>query len=276
MEKSIFSFSNYYDYLDYIFPVLRKQGKSKAMAAQAMGAHPTFLSQVLKRGQQLSLEHGLRFSRFVNHSPNETKYFQLILSYGRASTHDLKDYLEAEVLSFQKSVNEVSQRIGDFEQVDEKHIGRFYTNWNYQVAHALVSIESLQTPQALAQFLGINLNEIQKILDFLSNVGLVNIRGNRYQIGQKHLHLPSDSPFIPSYHSHWRLKAIESLKNIRPSDLHYSAIYVISQEDATRIKETFLQTIKKIVEIAKASPEKEGVGVCLDLFNLAPHDLNGK
>lgn len=51
-------------------------------------------------------------------------------------------------------------------------------------------------------------------------------------------------------------------------DLHYSGIYTLSRADAIKIKNLYLDSVKKNLEIVKDSPEEQMYVINIDFFNL--------
>src|SRR5690606_12729855 len=127
----------------------------------------------------------------------------------------------------------------------EDEQAKYYSEWIYAAIHMAMSVPQYKTRAALAEHFHISLDQTSEILNFLEQTGLAKIQNGKYDIGPTHLHLPDNSPNILKHHTNWRLQALKSLDHKKPNNLHYSVVYSLSQSDAQKIRQKFLDTIKE-------------------------------
>lgn len=128
-------------------------------------------------------------------------------------------------------------------------------------------LPELRHPQAISRYLGIPVETVQRVLDFLVKAALVK-EEDGYRVGSSLIHLGRDSDNIIKHHTNWRLKALESLSQEKINDLHYSVLYCMSQADALKIKDRLLNVIQENLEIVAPSPEEALYCQTLDFFAL--------
>jgi hypothetical protein len=93
--------------------------------------------------------------------------------------------------------------------------------------------------------------KLVEVLDFLEKAGLILKRGDQYLPGTTQLHLPKEM------HSD---RAGEGL--------NYSSVSSVSASDAQKIKAILTQAIGDAIQVVKASPEEELIGINVDLFRV--------
>lgn len=163
----------------------------------------------------------------------------------------------------------LSERVKDRAKISEADKDRFYSTYLNGAVHVLTSIPGLQTRANLAAALGVSLPKISETVDFLLRIGVVQEIEGRLSPGSQHIHLNSKSKQIVRHHLNWRLKAMERIGEAPDSDLHYSVVYSLSENDVLRIKEFILNGLEDISKVISASPEEISYVYCFDFFELA-------
>lgn len=87
----------------------------------------------------------------------------------------------------------------------------YYSSWYYAAIHVAVSVPSLQSREALTQYFGLSGGLVREALSFLTSVGLLEKKGERYTQGVTRLFLGKDSPMIKKHHTNWRMRSIHTL-----------------------------------------------------------------
>lgn len=109
---------------------------------------------------------------------------------------------------------------------------------------------------------------VLEILAFLESAGLARRAGDRWNITEKRIHLGMESPSLPRHHANWRLQAIQACERNRKEDLHYSAVFTLSEADVRRVREIFLKSIGEAEAVLVKSPEETTYGIGVDFFRL--------
>jgi len=268
MEKLIYDFNHYKSYLKYKTEEVPGNWGIKGRLAIHMGCQGTYLSQVLKDMAELSLEQIFRASDFFDLSEDERKYFILLHQKDRAGTKEVKQYFQSEIDSIKERRLNLTKRLGAQNTLSEHDRGIYYSSWLYMAVHFAVGLEHLQTREELKKQFRINATKLNAIVDFLIHVGLIVEEKNRLKMGANFIRLGNDSPWISKHHANWRNRAINNFDQEDIYDLHYSGVYTLSQEDVLKIKNLYLDSIKKNLEIVKDSKEERMYVLNIDFFNL--------
>lgn len=144
----------------------------------------------------------------------------------------------------------------------------YYSHWFYGCIHVLLSIPDLQTKDALAAKLGLPGKKVGEVLQFLVDKGLALKDGQSYKIGPRHLHLPENSPLVVKNHSDWRTRALVSLGNPLPEDMHYSVVFTLSREDVEKIRARLVQLVVENLKIVAPSKEECAYAFTMDFFEI--------
>ncbi|OFZ79458.1 MAG: hypothetical protein A2603_12720 [Bdellovibrionales bacterium RIFOXYD1_FULL_55_31] len=197
--KNVFEFKEYRSYLQLRLGSRGQRTGQRLAAAKAMRCHSTFVSQVMNGRAELSLEQATLLSEHLGHTVEEEHYFLLLVQEARAGSVQVRHYFKRqrdEILNQRMSIR---NRLKDAAALSEMDEAKFYSNWLYCAVHVLTTIERLQTAEALADFLGVSRGQVNRILDFLVSLGLVDqSKDGRYQMSQKHIICPRIPRIYPS------------------------------------------------------------------------------
>lgn len=272
MEKSVFDFQDYKQYLQSLIGSQGEQGRGyRSRMAQVMNCQRGFVTKVLSASSSahLSLEQAERLSGLLGHSSEEAHFFILLILYTRAGTPKLRQYFRGqmqEVLNRRLAVRKEMQSRSVLSPED--HI-RYYSAWYYAAIRVAVTVPSLRTREALAGRLGLPVATISSALDFLVSRGILGKKGDSFFArDSQRIHLATDHPSVSRFHANWRIRALSALDCERPKDLHYSHVVPISEDDALRIRSFLVEMIKEFSKLAAPSPEQTLYSFCLDYFEL--------
>lgn len=269
------SVSNLFDFSDYRAFILFKlddqqgprSGQRSALAA-AMACQLAYLSKVLNSssGADLSLEQAEAAARFFSLNKVETSYFIALVSEARAGTETLKEYWREQTQSLKRESRQLSSRIHFDQPLSEPEMAVYYSEWYYAAVHVCVSIERLQKPEKIASYLNLNLETVQRALNFLKAANLVKKVGDHYQMANRKIHLKKDSPFVGKHHLNWKLQAMNNLGVQDNTDMHYTSVVSISKADFEKMRMMFFEMIDKARETVANSEEQVLACYAVDLF----------
>jgi len=107
------------------------------------------------------------------------------------------------------------------------------------------------------------------VVEFLVSCGLLAQKGDQFEAGEARIFLGNDSPLITKLHTNWRMRAIQSFDHgIIDSDLHYSTVVTLSEEDALKIRADLIKAIEVARERIRVSPPEEIHCFSMDFFKL--------
>jgi uncharacterized protein (TIGR02147 family) len=268
MGTEIFEHNEYVPYLSRCLgPSGRRTGKRTA-AAMAAGVNPAYLSRVLKRQADFSLEQADRVSDFLGHGEEERRYFLLLVQKERAGSVRLKNYFEDQLERERVKRLTIQNRVHKAQGLTKEDEARYYSHWHYSAIHVLVSIPALQTVEALTAHLNLPRQKIIETLDFLVRTGLADEVGGRYRVGRAHIHLGNDSVQIARHHANWRLKAMAAIETGATGNLHYSGVVTLSKADIAHIKENLLRTLEETLKAVRHSDPEQAYSYNFDFFRI--------
>jgi uncharacterized protein (TIGR02147 family) len=263
------------DYKKYLNTALSTEGAgrgSRSRLAEALRCQTAFISHVLNGNSHFSLEHAVVISKFLNHTPEESRYFLLLIGLGRAGSKALEDHFKSQIDEIQRKRTQIKERITTDRALNTEAQMRYYSAWYYSAIHVATSVPEYQTRDALAATLGLAPGLVSECLEFLVECGLVVAKNNRFVIGPVRMHLGADSPMISRLHANWRLQSLQSLErpvSATAMDLHYSTVLTLSHADAKRVRETLLRAVDETEKIFRPSPEEVVYCVGMDWFRVS-------
>ena len=267
-SNQVFDFTNYREYLKIALPCSGPNRGSRNRLAEALNCQKGFVSQVLGGRAHLSLEHGVRISKFLKHDPAEEEFFLLLLHLGRAGSVNLETFYRKRIAEILEHRNQIKDRIHSRSDLSESEQMTYYSSWHYTATHMCLMVPELRTRQSIGEFLGLPPEKVSEVLSFLEKCGLAQQKGTQYEGGPTRIHLPADSPIISKHHTNWRIKAIEALDRPKKENLHYSLIMSVSEEAAEKIRRILLDTIQHTEPIMKEAQDQTVYALNIDLFGL--------
>jgi uncharacterized protein (TIGR02147 family) len=267
MAESIF---HYCDYKDYLRDRLSTHGSARGLRsrlAKTLKCQPAFVTQVINAKVHFSLEHAIEADRFFGHSETESQYFILMVSLGKAGSPLLRKYYLDQM-----------DRIRENHAYNDKQVHaptlsleaakKYYSTWVYSAVHVLLTIPGNHDSESIARRIGITGEAARKAMDFLLSNGLVEKTAQGFKATDRRVHLDDEAPMINDHHTHWRLRAIESLHSASRRDIHYSGPVSISRENTHKLRMLFINLIKSLEPILSEPGEEELYAITLDFFEL--------
>jgi uncharacterized protein (TIGR02147 family) len=270
MKTEIYEYKSYKQYLnDWLDDPARGGGYgSRAKFAKAIGCQTSYIAQVLKGSAHLSLEQLEAANSFMGHSEQEGLYLLTLLQYERAGTSQLQARFKKQLDEIKDSRLLLKNRLGVGQPLSPEQQAIYYSAWYYSAIHLMVSQSRFQSAKSIAEYLGLDVLRANSAIQFLLETGLIEKKGSHFRIGQKRIHLGSDSPLISKHHINWRLQAIRALEKDRKENLHYSSVVTILPSDALRVRELMTKTIGQAKSIIKDSADEDVYGFSIDFFNV--------
>lgn len=268
MKKSIFDFRSYKEFIKAALDARNAERGIRSRLAESINCHTAYISQVLNGTAHFSLEQADLITRFLGLNKDESSFLLLLVQFERAGTESLKSHFDLQLKELIKKQHVLKDRLVFKRTLSREDQAIFYSSWHYGAIHILVSIPGCNTERGIAKYLDLPIHKVVDILNFLQNVGLVIKEENRYRVGTSHIHLEHDSPMISKHHTNWRMKAIQSLDDVRPNDLHYSSVITCSEEDAIRLKSVLINAIDEMRAIIRPSKDEAQYAYSLDFFGL--------
>ncbi|MDC0980164.1 TIGR02147 family protein [Bdellovibrionales bacterium] len=268
--KSIFSFLSYKQYLYSYLSNQPKRGYGlRSIWAEKLGCNLAYLSRVLNKEAQLSVEQALELSELLKLGSEERDFFLLLVRKDRAGSFKLKSIIESEINEILSKRSLLRNRIEIKTKIDIEAQAKFYSSWLYSAIHMALTLEDINSKHEISEYFGISVNKSSEILDFLEEIGLISIINEKVTTLENQMFLGSDSNLISMHHKNWRIKALEEMSEINRESIHYSTVFTFSKEDYPRIKEILIKAIEDARNVVgKTAKEDEITCLNLDFFKL--------
>lgn len=268
-KASVFEFTSYKEYLLHWISRRPNSGRGeRSRIAETLRCQLAYISQVLSGPAHFSFEQAEALNALLDHTDDEADFFLLLVQLERAGTPALQKRVKKKIQEILNQRLILKNRLQFEKTLSREDQMTYYSAWYYAAIHIALAIPGLQTRDALARAFGLSISKVSQVLDFLLTRGLSKEEKGRYQIGDVRLHLESDSPMISKHHTNWRMQAIQSLEKETSSELHYSSVITVAEEDIPKIRESLVRAVEKVREIVKPSQDETLFCYTIDLFRL--------
>lgn len=264
---TIFEFLDYRTYLRKYIESLPRKGRGEInRMANAIGVHPSLLSQVLADDKNLSLEQGQQATEYLGLSEQEKDYFMTMILYQRAGTHQLRTYYKGKLVKIKAKAHELIEKVKQDRRLSEEEKAIFFSHWHYNAIWLYTSIESGKTLEQIYQYFQLTRERTKQILDFLVETQLCIAESGFFRMGPQSLHLERTSPFIDRHHTNWRLRALELSDKLKSDELMYTGPISISKADFEVLCHRLKEFIKDYSETVMKSEAEDLACLNLDFF----------
>ncbi len=266
------SIFEYKDYKKYILEWMEQgahQGRGmRKQLAEAIGCQMAFVTHVLSGDYHLSMEQAEACSRWLGLKESESDFFIILVMYERAGTKGLKNLLRRQISEHRERHTNLKTRVKISETLSLEDQMTYYSSWHYAAIHMAVMNPSLATVESLQKHFQLPSNKIMNVLEFLLQRGFLIKEKEKLKVSKPVLHLEMDSPLLNQHHSHWRLKALESLGENNFENLHYSGVISLSQEDFEWLREKLSGLLQEVIEKLASSPDEKLACLNFDWFSV--------
>ena len=228
---------------------LKGRGEWTRLASH-LGISSTMMSQIMNENRELNHELANEVCEYLGFSEDETNYFFLLVDLKRAGTERLRARLRKRIKEEQTRASQLSKRLNQNRELSDATKSIFYSDWIYSGIRNLASVGEFSTVDTIAKRLGLTRQQVQRVIDFLVQSGLCELKGSQITIGPNKTHVGSDSPWVSQHHRNWRVKAMSEMRHRPEENLFYTGPMSLSQESAREIRRripTFLEDVYKIV-----------------------------
>jgi len=252
-------------YVDVIKEAVQQSSRGfKSHLARAMRCQPSYLSQVLSGGVELTLDQAYACARFLAFNRQETDVFLLIVQRDRAGTHELKSYFTDQIVQFRREQQVLSTRLGEKTEISAEDYNDYYSAWYHSAIHVATSIPSMQDSRIIAEKLNLDMDVVEASLRLLKKMNLVEQVGGAWKNSHNDLHVPDSSPLHVANHMNWRSFYCQSIQQQNEDTIHYTAVHSLSIKDLGKLKKLIFEFIENSRSIVGPSKEEKIVAVGLD------------
>lgn len=237
----------------------KKRGLNKNFTVRAWAKQLGFSSygsfyQVLQGKRPLPKKYVLAISNSLNLAPKESLYLETLIDFNRAKSMDSKMYYQERL-----------QELAPGEKLSFYEVEAFHCLKN-PLNGAIVELTNLQDFVFDAFWIKerltikVTINEIQKSMDMLFELGLLKIdESNKVRPVQKLLHTKQDvqNEALQEYHRNVLHLAADQISQQDVQDREYNATAMgIKKSDLPKIKEEMRDFLKNIISKYESSPDE--------------------
>lgn len=267
-KRKIFTFESYKEAMVYYLAEEAAWG-SMTRASEYIGCQVSYLTRVIKDKPQLTPDHAFRLADFLKFTPEEKKYFLILVDFERATDSEFKLHLKKELNELKLKNESIAERTQRKNLTLEIFKANYFSNWVYTALHFMVSCPSFQKIEAIAARLNLKKSIIKKYLNELEDQGLVElIKDDQWNFKSGNFHLEKNSPLVVLHHQNWRTRAIVDAQDFSNDSIHFTSICTLSETDAQRLKEMMLDFISQANRVVMPSENEECIAICCDLFKI--------
>jgi uncharacterized protein (TIGR02147 family) len=264
---NIFDFKTYKAYLSKL---CEEERGLLTRLSEAAGCQKSYLSACLTGKNQITLDHALGMSEYLQLVDGEEEYLFTLIEKERASTPKLQRKLDAKLKVLSREAYRLKNQQNATVVVDSKDnsLSNYYATWLPTAIHTMTSIDSLQTVAEISKRLQLAPEGAQFFLNFLISQDLIKKVGNHYVWNSGNIHLADDSNWLSTHHLNWRFRAIDNFQKRDQSATHYTAIQSMSVADFELLKKKIAKFIKEFNSVSDPSTPEEVFCFNIDFFKI--------
>jgi hypothetical protein len=134
----------------------------------------------------------------------------------------------------------------------------------------VTAIPGCHTREVIAKKLGLSLSTVNKTLEFLLSIGLCIESDGKIKPGLANTHLGADSPLIGVHHQNWRVKGLERMGQVLPSELFLTLPATLTEKDVLKLRMMIVEFIEKFIGVIDTSKSEVLYCLNIDWFNVCP------
>jgi uncharacterized protein (TIGR02147 family) len=270
-----------YGYLDYRFAIrdfLKERKKvnsefTSSRLAEAIHVQKPYVSRVFKGDAHLNSDQLFLAVRFLELVEAEASYLSLLLEWQRSTVNVRRKELREQIRIRQEKARGTDAHL-EAEMVDpavhDMNSAEYYLEPMSPIVHSFLIVpEYAREPRKIAIALGLTEKKLEKILQTLSKLGLIEFRAveKRYHVIREHTHLRRDSVFNQAYQLLFRQAASEQVKRLSEEEKFLFSV-TLSADEATRgfIHDEFNAFLERVEPRVREAPAEGVYQITFDLF----------
>lgn len=269
-DLSVYDFKSYKKYIKAWIHALpaHGHGERKRIGAK-VGCNSAYVSHVLERDGHFSMEQAALLCQHMNLNELETRFLLLLVQYERAGHPLWRNQIKSQMDEILESRLTRQHQLEHREGLSIEDQATYYSTWHYSAVHVLLLLPDCRTRDAVSKRLRIPPRKAAEILEFLARSGLAQHENGEYRYGPVQVFVPETSPLSSKGHINWRLKAMASLDQILPEDLHLTTVATLNGKDVPAVREVLMKAAEEIHAIIRNSGNEDTL-ICLDLDLFRP------
>lgn len=256
-EVNIFDYVDFRIYLKDFFNEKKKIDKkySQRFIIQKVGASSSgWFADMISGRKKLSATFQMRLVQLLHIGPREQQYFNALVDYNQADSHEIKESTYKKLLDFHEL---------KLETLGHEHY-EYFTKWYYTAIRELILIKEFSGDfNGLAKTLmpSITPTQAKEAITLLEKLDLIE-QTPRGVWEAKVQHVRKDTKSQPLHFINYLKSnmnvAIEALDKIPKEERDFSALLVGLSEENFQTVKSDIQELKDKIKALSAEPQEEG------------------
>lgn len=274
--SEIFQYSDYRRFLDDWYQDKKKKNPSvsyRMIARQVGYKSPGYLQMVISGKIGMSIAMGLKFASLMKLKKRETDYFECLILFGEAKTHEEKTAHFQKMLSFKET---------SIYTMDKNQL-QYFEAWYHSAIRALLEFFPFKNEYAeLARLLvpPVSAAEVQSSINLLKELGMVKEDVEGYLHPANALvstGYEASGFFVNSYLINSLRLAEKALERFPRSERNCSALTLgISEQGFQKIQQELRDFRKRVMQIAADDTSERIYQLGFQLFPLSHKSVKKK
>lgn len=266
---SVYEYKNYKKFItDWMDQGAHKGRGLRKQLAETIGCQTAYITHVLSGDYNFNLEQAEACGRWMGLNEEDTEFLLLLVMHQRAGTKGLEKILAKQISVKREQQAVLKNRVNIKEQLSLEDQAIYYSSWHYAAVHMALMNPALQSLDNLQKYFQLSPGILNSIIEFLMRRQFIRQEKGLFKVNKPILHLELGSPLLKQHHTHWRLKAIDTLGYKNFENLHYSGVISLSEEDYEWVRERLSHLLKDIIEKIKSSPDEKLACLNFDWFQV--------
>ncbi len=269
---------SFFDHMDYRSALKelvteRKRLDSKFgfhSLADAARIQRPYMSKVISGKAELSLDQMFLITESLSLDAERVEFLELLLNYSRCGVLIRKKRLKNQIeeISLSKRTSDANLKSKVVTSNSSHDLSLYYLKHWTQLVHVALSIPRYsKDPKLLAEVLGINSQDMQKILEDLRSLDLIYSNGNELVPKDGHLHLNKNSVLFQAWKTQIRFAGMQRQASLSDSSSYsFTAVFSATEEARKKVHAKFLEFLKEFETEVRDADSQNVYQIAFDLF----------
>lgn len=272
----VFEYSDYKKYVLERVESTPEAGRGQwTKIARHLRAPLSTISLVFRGDRDLTPDQASDLCVYFGLTARETDYFLCLVDLARASTRSLQENLRRRMRLIREEAGEVKNVVTVNRVLSENEKYVFYSDWYYSAIRLLTSVEGFGDPTEISEHLGLPIERVNEVVQFLLSTGLCVQANGQIRMGARSTHIGAEDPLVFRHHRNWRAVALDRLnrrQSLEKNEISLTYPCSISESAMEKIKKEILLAIERIDAETEKSSEDLVAYLNLDFLKLTARE----
>lgn len=242
-RPDVFSYLDPISFLRDSIEFLKKQRKfsSRMFARRAGFGSPSYLKMILDEKRRISVKASQKIAKALGLKTQESKFFELLVSYNRSSDSKEKEDLYRGLIRFKKFVK--------IQKADVDYFLYYSHWWNIVIREALSTHWEQKNLNEIQELLQLSEKDLSESLQLLSDIGLIEKSKENFKIKEISIQTPKQMQnlSVRSFHQAMLDKSKLALEKLPVEERDISAVTIaLTKEQFEEIRNRISQFRREI------------------------------